>query len=205
MAASFGSSTTHRIVRSRLSSRQIRQRSPSATLPHSRQNEIRSFASTIAAARRLASSGGAFTSQNASRCADFGPMPGRRASSSISSWIGPSNIRRSPALVDRCGAEHLLHPAQRLAVVRRILLVDDGDRRGLRRRSRDSRTTHTTRGRTPNRSDSAWRSSSWRPSTFCTANFLSGGNASSSVSPSNDATVALSRIARRIGWRSVPR
>ena len=93
IAASFGSSTTQSTVRSRDSSRQTRQRSPSATLPHSRQNEMRSFAWTIAAASRLASSAGVFTNQNASRCADFGPMPGNRASSSISSWIGPSYTR----------------------------------------------------------------------------------------------------------------
>ena len=70
----------------------MRHRSPSATLKHSRQNAMRSFACTIACARRFASSGGAFTSQNARRCADFGPMPGSRDSSSISSWIGPSYI-----------------------------------------------------------------------------------------------------------------
>ena len=63
---------------------------PSATLPHSRQNEMRSLACTMTAARRLASSGGALTSQNARRCADFGPTPGSRASSSMSSWMGPS-------------------------------------------------------------------------------------------------------------------
>ena len=87
---SLGSSTTQSIVRSRPSSRQMRQSSPSATLPHSLQKKMRSFAWTIDSASRLASSGGAFTRWNASRCADFGPMPGRRESSSIRSWIGPS-------------------------------------------------------------------------------------------------------------------
>jgi hypothetical protein len=53
---------------------------------------MRSLACTIAAASRFASAGSAFTSQNASRCADFGPTPGSLASSSISSWIGPSYI-----------------------------------------------------------------------------------------------------------------
>src|SRR5581483_11254055 len=90
VAASFGSSTTQSTVRSRLSSRQIRQRSPSATLPHSLQKKIRSLACRMASARRLASSAGAFTRWKARRCADFGPIPGSRESSSIRSWIGPS-------------------------------------------------------------------------------------------------------------------
>src|SRR5204863_4335179 len=46
---------------------------------------------TTASASRRASCGGAFTMWNASRCADFGPIPGSRDSSSIRSWIGPSN------------------------------------------------------------------------------------------------------------------
>jgi hypothetical protein len=58
---SLGSSTTQSTVRSRPSSRQMRQSSPSATLPHSLQKEIRSFACTIDPARRFASSAGAFT------------------------------------------------------------------------------------------------------------------------------------------------
>src|SRR5262245_43551474 len=90
VATSFGSSTTQRVVRSRPSSRQIRHRSPSATLPHSLQKKMRSFACRIDSARRFASSGGALTRWNANRWADLGPMPGSRDSSSIRSWIGPS-------------------------------------------------------------------------------------------------------------------
>ena len=89
-ATSFGSSTTQRVVASRPASRQIRHRSASATLPHSRQNRMSSLARRMDSARRLASSAGAFTRWNASRWADFGPMPGSRDSSSMSSWIGPS-------------------------------------------------------------------------------------------------------------------
>src|SRR5438034_739381 len=119
-----------RIVRSRLSSRQMRQSSPSATLPHSRQNEMRSLAWVMADASRLASSGGALTSQKASRWADFGPMPGNRASSSISSWIGPSNTGSVTAPLEWGRAEHLLDAPEGLVVARRVLLLDDLDARG---------------------------------------------------------------------------
>src|SRR5512133_3778050 len=114
----------HRTVRSRLSSRQILQRSPSATLPHSRQNTIRRLACTIESASRSASSAGALISQNASRCADFGPMPGSRDNSSISAWIGPSY---TSGLLVRHGlrTEHLLDATERLRVVAgRVVLFD---------------------------------------------------------------------------------
>src|SRR5436190_965070 len=124
-----------RIVRSRLSSRQMRQNSPSATLPHSRQNEMRSLARVMADASRLASSGGALTNQKASRWADFGPMPGRRASSSISSWIGPSNtVSVTPLEGGR--SEHLLDAPEGLVVARRVLFLDDLDARGAARLAR---------------------------------------------------------------------
>src|SRR3954453_8159386 len=115
----------HRTARSRLSSRQIRHRSPSATLPHSRQNTIRRLACTMESASRSASSAGALISQNASRCADFGPMPGSLDNSSISAWIGPSYT--SGLLVGhRLGPEHLLHPAERLGVVAGRVVLFDG-------------------------------------------------------------------------------
>ena len=87
---------------------------------------MRSFACTIASASRSASSAGALTSQNASRCADFGPTPGSRASSSISSWIGPSYTSGLLAVVGHgLGAEHLLDPTQRLCVVcGRVVFLD---------------------------------------------------------------------------------
>src|SRR3954470_21364210 len=135
-AASFGSSTMHSTVRSRLSSRQIRQRSPSATLPHSRQNTIRRLACTIESARRSASSAGALISQNARRCADFGPMPGSRESSSISAWMGPSYT--SGLLVSHgLRPEHLLDPAERFGIVSGgIVFLDRLDVRAVVRRAR---------------------------------------------------------------------
>jgi hypothetical protein len=60
-ATSLGSSTTQIVVMSRPGSRQIRQRSPSATLPHSSQNRMSSLARTIDCESRRASSAGAFT------------------------------------------------------------------------------------------------------------------------------------------------
>ena len=72
---------------------------------------MRLSARTIASDRRLASSGGAFTRWNASRCADFGPIPGSRESSSIRSWIGPSYTYApssvdgvAPSSADRCAS-----------------------------------------------------------------------------------------------------
>src|SRR5262249_18588283 len=58
---SRGSSTTHSSVGSRLSSRQYTHSSPSAKLKQRRHQLTRSLASTMARARRLASSGAAFS------------------------------------------------------------------------------------------------------------------------------------------------
>src|SRR3954468_8269422 len=121
----------HITARSRLSSPQIRHRSPSATLPHSRQNTIRRLACTMESASRSASSAGALINQNASRWADFGPMPGSLDNSSISAWIGPSYMS-GLVLRHRLRAEHLLDPAQRLRVVgRRVVLLDGLDVRPI--------------------------------------------------------------------------
>src|SRR5215204_5051619 len=87
---SRGSSTTHSSAESRRSSRQYTHSSPSAKLKHRRHQLTRSFASTIARARRLASSGALFSRKNAMRCADLGPMPGSRPSSSTRVCTGPS-------------------------------------------------------------------------------------------------------------------
>jgi hypothetical protein len=46
------------------------------------------LASLIAITNRLTSSLGNLRRWNAIRCADFGPMPGSRPSSSMSAWTG---------------------------------------------------------------------------------------------------------------------
>ena len=46
----------------------------------------RSLAATIASARRRVSSGSDFNRWKAMRCADFGPIPGRRPRASMRSW-----------------------------------------------------------------------------------------------------------------------
>src|SRR5438874_4407437 len=134
VAASLGSSTTQMTVASRPGSRHTRQSSPSATFPHSRQKLTRSLALTMASASRLASSGAVFTRWKASRCADFGPMPGRRDSSSMRSWIGPSYTRQRPAtgplLVGDLGVQLGLEPLECRILVggRFIVVLDEGDR-----------------------------------------------------------------------------
>src|SRR3954464_4583167 len=90
---SLGSSTTQRTAGSRRGSRQIRQVSSSATLPHTEQNLTRSLTSTRTWASRRTSTGSAARRWNAMRCALFGPTPGNRPSSSIRSWTTPSYIR----------------------------------------------------------------------------------------------------------------
>src|SRR4051794_38069140 len=87
---SRGSSTTHTTVASRRSSVQIEHSGPSEMLKHRPQNVIRSFTSVMDRASRTASSFGSFSRWNAIRCADFGPTPGSRPSSSIRSWTGPA-------------------------------------------------------------------------------------------------------------------
>src|SRR2546421_2256316 len=130
MAAwSLGSSTTQITAGSRLPSRQTRHRSPSDTLKHSRQNRTFSLAPRSASARRRASSGGAFTTWNARRWADLGPIPGRRDSSSIRSWMGPS-YTSGPVLDLR--AQLGPQPGHGIVAGRRRLVVDL-DHRALHR------------------------------------------------------------------------
>jgi hypothetical protein len=57
-------------------------------LKHRSQNVTRSLASLMARASRLASSAGNFNRWKAMRCADLGPIPGSRPSSSISACTG---------------------------------------------------------------------------------------------------------------------
>src|SRR4051794_20937399 len=87
---SRGSSTTQTTVASRRSSEQIEHCGPSEMLKQRVQKVMRSFTSVMERARRTASSFGSFRRWNAMRCADFGPTPGRRPSSSIRSWTGPA-------------------------------------------------------------------------------------------------------------------
>ena len=82
------SSTTHRIAESRRSSRQMGHSSPSATFQQRAQNRTLALASVMAMASRATSSAGTFSRWKAIRCADFGPMPGSRPSSSMSAWTG---------------------------------------------------------------------------------------------------------------------
>ena len=58
------------------------------TLKHRAQKRTLALASVIALARRATSSAGTLRRWKAIRCADFGPMPGSRPSSSISAWTG---------------------------------------------------------------------------------------------------------------------
>jgi hypothetical protein len=85
---SRGSSTTQSTVGSRRSSVHSSHTSPSAMLKQRWQKLTRSFAWVIALARRSASGVVILRRWKAMRCADFGPTPGRRPSSSISSWTG---------------------------------------------------------------------------------------------------------------------
>ena len=82
------SSTTHTIRGSRRSSVQNAHSSASVTLKQRAQKRTLALASLIAPARRATSSAGIFSRWKAIRCADFGPMPGSRPSSSISVWTG---------------------------------------------------------------------------------------------------------------------
>ena len=94
-ATSFASSTTQMIAWLRRGSRQIAQVSCSLTLPQMSQNFTLSRTSIRICASRVVSKLCVCRMWNAMRCADFGPMPGRRPSSSISSWTIPSYTRYS--------------------------------------------------------------------------------------------------------------
>jgi hypothetical protein len=93
-AMSRGSSTTHTTVASRRSSAQMPHSvasapaADSAMLKQRRQNETRSLAAAIAPASRSASVDASLSRWKAMRCADLGPTPGNRPSSSMSSWTG---------------------------------------------------------------------------------------------------------------------
>jgi hypothetical protein len=60
----------------------------SVTLKQRAQKRTLALASLMAVDRRATSSAGIFSRWKAIRCADFGPMPGRRPSSSMSVWTG---------------------------------------------------------------------------------------------------------------------
>ena len=82
---SFDSSTTHMTESIRRGSVQIEHTSASVTFPHISQNRTFSFTRSSAEARALTSSGSSAKTWKAMRCALFGPTPGNRPSSSMSS------------------------------------------------------------------------------------------------------------------------
>src|SRR6187431_2105569 len=77
-------------VRLRRGSRQIEHRSCSDTLPQTSQKRTFSRTSASRCANRDTSNDGDWRMWKVMRCADLGPMPGRRPNSSISSWTIPS-------------------------------------------------------------------------------------------------------------------
>jgi hypothetical protein len=87
---SFASSTTQIVAGERRGSRQMPQVSDSVTLPQITQNRTLSRTSVSTSASRLTSKLSVCRMWKAMRWADLGPMPGRRPSSSISSWTIPS-------------------------------------------------------------------------------------------------------------------
>jgi hypothetical protein len=87
---SFASSTTQMVAGERRGSRQMEQRSCSVTLPQTSQNRTFVRTSTSSSDSRVVSYVSVCRMWNAMRCADFGPMPGSRPNSSISSWTIPS-------------------------------------------------------------------------------------------------------------------
>src|SRR5580765_836365 len=95
---SLGSSTTQMLARSRRGSAQIRQVSPSATLPQIVQNFTRSLTWVNASASRATSTESDCRTWKAIRCALLGPTPGNLPSSSMRSWTTPSYTRSAYAL-----------------------------------------------------------------------------------------------------------
>ena len=90
---SRGSSTTQMTSGSRRSSLQTAHSAPdSATLKQISHSVVRSLTAMMASASRRASSPGTFKMWKAMRWADFGPMPGRRPSSSMRERSGPVYI-----------------------------------------------------------------------------------------------------------------
>jgi hypothetical protein len=88
------------IDESRRSSWQIGQNSASATFQHRLQNRTFAFASVMARTSRATSSFGNFKRWKAMRCADFGPTPGNRPSSSMSAWTGCVYTAATRSLLD---------------------------------------------------------------------------------------------------------
>src|SRR5688572_10954945 len=105
---SRGSSTTQIEAVSRRESVQISHSSVSLTFQQRRQKVMRSFTSVMAWARRRASTGSSLRRWKAMRCADLGPTPGRRPSSSIRSWTGAAYTSRTehPAEAAEVEAAH---------------------------------------------------------------------------------------------------
>jgi transcriptional antiterminator NusG len=85
---SLGCSTTQTTAWSREVSAQIAHGSASVRLKQFEQFRMRVLTSRMASASRMASSGASLRRWKAMRSAERLPMPGRRASSSISCWMG---------------------------------------------------------------------------------------------------------------------
>src|SRR5438067_81340 len=116
-------------VRSRRSSRQIRQVCCSDTFPQISQNCTPSLTLPRTSCRRPMSAGSALSRWKAIRWALLGPIPGSRPSSSIRSWTTPSyncsaaeteaaEVRHAAAETTRQWAELLL--GELLRVGRRV-------------------------------------------------------------------------------------
>src|SRR3954454_10964173 len=114
------------VRRSRLSLLQKAQGSVSVMLLHTEQYVTRSLTSRSASMRRSVSSRGVFSRWNASRCALFGPMPGRRTSSSMRRvrGSGSANLHSRQLHARR---QHSAHLARRLFVGLAMGVVQGGD------------------------------------------------------------------------------
>ena len=114
-------------MRSRDSSRQTRQRSPSATLPHSRQNAMRSFRLDDRSSRALASSAGLHQPERE-------PLSGLRPDAGqprqlVDQLLDRALVRhallRGFRRVDRDLRASISCTAEGLVVARRVLFLDD--------------------------------------------------------------------------------
>ena len=180
---------TQIVVVSRDASRQMRHRSPSATLPHSRQNAMRSFACTIACGQALRVLGGRLHQPERE------PLRGLRAHAGqprqlvdqlldralVRHWLVPAFGRRVGRPARRAS------PARAGAPLPRSADSSSSTISAPRATGRVPRLAHHAHDARPDAEQLAERRAqvlrSWpRPSGPRTSS--SGGNASSSVSPS---------------------
>src|SRR5204862_6440092 len=98
---------------------------PSDRLKQRSHHATRSLASVIERASRAASSLDSLSRWKAMRCADLGPTPGRRPSSSMRSWTGPAyKVRGRASAAGSAAAEQAAKIAHGLLVQ----LAHRGDR-----------------------------------------------------------------------------